>query len=233
MTFGGAVVAAVRDLARRSVLTWVLVNALVAAAAVVAFWSALAYWLLPVSTGITWLDDWLTDYLLFGVGASLALPVTVLLFPALVTLLAGLFSDRIAGAVEQAHYPHVKARDLGVLSGIGSGLRLVGITAMVGLLVMAPLWLIFAGTPVWFVLWMGVLGYLLGREYFDAVAGRRCSLDLAAVLRRVRFLEVWVAGLLIAGAFMVPFFTLLAPSFGTALMVHVVDRGLSRADPPR
>lgn len=228
MTFGGAVTAAVRDLFRRQVLVWVLANALVAAAAVAAFWWALAYWLLPISTGVAWLDDLLVDYLVFGVGAALAGLITALLFPALVTTFAGLFTDRIASIVEQAHYPDLAARDLGVLAGIASGLRLIGVTVAVTVLMVFPLWLLFAGTPVWLPLWFIVLGYLLGREYFDAAAGRRCSLDRVAALRRARFLEMWAAGLLIAGAFTIPFSALFAPSFGTALMVHVVERGLSR-----
>ncbi len=228
MTFGGAVAAAVRDLLRRQVLVWVLANALVAAVAVAAFWWALAYWLLPISTGIGWLDELLVDYLVFGVGAALAALITALLFPALVTTFAGLFTDRIASVVERAHYPELTARDLGVLAGIASGLRLIGVTVAVTVLMVFPLWLLFAGTPVWLPLWFVVLGYLLGREYFDAAAARRCSLDQVAALRRTRFLEIWAAGLLIAGAFTIPFSALFAPSFGTALMVHVVDRGLSR-----
>ncbi len=197
-----------------------------------AFWWALASWLLPVSTGFAWLDGWLTDYLIFGVGAPLAWTITVLLFPAVVTTFAGLFADRIAAAVERTHYPHVTARDLGILSGIEAGLRLLGTSAAIGLLVIGPLWLLFAGMPVWFPLWFAILGYLLGREYFDAVAGRRCSLDAVAKLRNARFLEFWAAGLLIAGAFLMPFSAWFAPSFGTALMVHVVERGLSRGTPP-
>ncbi len=228
MTFGGAVAAAVRDLLRRQVLVWVLANALIAAVAVAAFWWALAYWLLPISTGIGWLDELLVDYLVFGVGAALAALITALLFPALVTTFAGLFTDRIASVVERAHYPELTARDLGVLAGIASGLRLIGVTVAVTVLMVFPLWLLFAGTPVWLPLWFVVLGYLLGREYFDAAAARRCSLDHVAALRRTRFLEIWAAGLLIAGAFTIPFSALFAPSFGTALMVHVVDRGLSR-----
>ena len=228
MTFGGAVAAAVRDLFRRQVLVWVLANALVAAVAVAAFWWALAYWLLPISTGIGWLDELLVDYLVFGVGAALAALITALLFPAIVTTFAGLFTDRIASVVERAHYPELTARDLGVLAGIASGLRLIGVTVAVTVLMVFPLWLLFAGTPVWLPLWFVVLGYLLGREYFDAAAARRCSLDQVAALRRARFLEMWAAGLLIAGAFTIPFSALFAPSFGTALMVHVVERGLSR-----
>ena len=220
--------AAVRDLLRRQVLVWVLANALVAAVAVAAFWWALAYWLLPISTGIGWLDELLVDYLVFGVGAALAALITALLFPALVTTFAGLFTDRIASVVERVHYPELTARDLGVLAGIASGLRLIGVTVAVTVLMVFPLWLLFAGTPVWLPLWFVFLGYLLGREYFDAAAARRCSLDQVAALRRARFLEMWAAGLLIAGAFTIPFSALFAPSFGTALMVHVVERGLSR-----
>lgn len=220
--------AAVRDLLRRQVLVWVLANALVAAVAVAAFWWALAYWLLPISTGIGWLDELLVDYLVFGVGAALAALITALLFPAIVTTFAGLFTDRIASVVERAHYPELTARDLGVLAGVASGLRLIGVTVAVTLLLVFPLWLLFVGTPVWLPFWFVVLGYLLGREYFDAAAARRCSLDQVAALRRARFLEMWAAGLLIAGAFAIPFSALFAPSFGTALMVHVVERGLSR-----
>ena len=229
MTFGSAVTAAARDLLRRQLLVWVLANALLAVAAVAAFWGAVAYWLLPLSTGIAWLDDLIVEYLIFGVGAALAALITALLFPALVTMFAALFTDRIAAVVERAHYPEVAARDLGVLAGVASGLRLIGVTVAVTVLMVFPLWVLFAGTPVWLPLWFAVLGYLLGREYFDATAGRRCSLDQVAALRRTRFLDMWAAGLIIAGAFTIPFSALFAPSFGTALMVHVVERGFARS----
>lgn len=227
MTFADAVIAAAGDLFRKQVLVWVLATALVAAAVLVAFWSALGYWLLPLSTGFAWLDDFLVDYVLLGVGAVVAATVTALLFPALVTTCAGLFTDRIAAAVEQAHYPDVTAHDIGPLAGIAAGLRLIVATVVVTVVVVSPLWLLFAGTPVWLPLWFVILGYLLGREYFDTAAERRCPADQVPKLRRARFLEMWAAGILIACAFAIPFLALFAWSFGTALMVHVVQRGMS------
>ena len=67
-------------------------------------------------------------------------------------------------------------------------------------------------------------GYLLGREFFELAALRHMSREEAAELRSAKGLQVFLAGLVIAGFLAVPLLNLLTPLFATAFMVHVFKK---------
>jgi CysZ protein len=70
--------------------------------------------------------------------------------------------------------------------------------------------------------------YLLGREYFEAVAIRFLPREAVAELRNRYAAQLFVAGLLIALVLAIPVVNLLTPLFATAFMVHVF-KALGRA----
>src|SRR5262249_48281097 len=106
---------------------------------------------------------------LAGLFGALAAPlVTWLLFPSVVLIILGIYSDAIIIAVERRHYPNLatpppSSRVANLWSGIR--LALIGLALNVAFL---PIYLLFPGLNL--VLFLGLNGYLLGREYFDAVA---------------------------------------------------------------
>ncbi len=92
-------------------------------------------------------------------------------------------------------------------------------------LVLLPLYAVLLFLPpLSFLLSLGVNGWLVGREYFEAVAFRYQSRDAADLLRRQRRADVWRCGLLIVLLLTIPLVNFLVPIVATAFMVHVYKR---------
>lgn len=153
-----------------------------------------------------------------GIGVLL---VSLLLFPATITAMIGIFLDGVADAVEQSDYPGLPpARTPPVSEAFISGAKFFAIMVLLNLFL-----LVFLVVPVIFpFVFYVVNGYLVGREYFELVAQRRLSAKEYAQIRRQRRLAIFAAGVLVVFLLTVPFINLLTPIFATAMMVHVFHR---------
>jgi CysZ protein len=67
-------------------------------------------------------------------------------------------------------------------------------------------------------------GWLLGWEYFELAALRHLPVAEADLLRKSHGWQVWGSGIAIAFLSEIPLLDLVAPLFGTALMVHLFHR---------
>ena len=172
-------------------------------------------------TGTEWLDtiiDILSRFIAVVILIPLVLPVT--------TLVAGLFLERIAAEVEERDYPADKpGRDQPFFASIVTALRFTLVLIAFNLVAL-PFYFIPIANVV--VFW-GMNGYLVGREYFELVALRHHDAKDTRGLRRTYFLSVFVAGILIAAFATVPILNLFAPVFGTVFMVHTYKRIKARA----
>lgn len=173
-------------------------------------------------TGWMWVDSAIAV-----AGSAAALLLSWLLFPVVVSAILGLFAEGVADAVESRHYPQLPAaRGMSMAAQIGATARFVVVALALNLLVL-PLYLVPGiNLPVY----LGLNGYLLGREYFELVAGRRMSMRAVTLLRRRWRARLWLAGVMIAGMLAVPLFNLIAPVVAVAFMVHLLV-ALVRADP--
>lgn len=182
-------------------------------------WAAL--WLVLTRTAVlenTWLDGTLD-----ALGGLAALVVTFLLYPALAAGVMSLFLESAVAAVERRHYPQLPPpRRAGVAEQAWVALRLTGAALMFNLLAL-PLYLV---PGVNLVVFYGLNGYILGREYFEMVALRR--LDPAAThrLRGDRRLSVLVVGVVIALISTLPVINIAAPLLAVAAMTHRVQSWL-------
>jgi CysZ protein len=160
-----------------------------------------------------WLD-WLARFAI-GVGTVF---VTIALFGVIAAMIAGLFVDRVARAVERRYYPGLpSARVSGIAEQLGGQLSFVFAALVLNLLVL-PLYLIWgANIPIF----LALNGYLLGREYFELVALRRVDRRTARLLWRMHRSRLVVCGAAIAGLSFVPFANLLTPVLATAFMLHI------------
>ena len=172
-------------------------------------------------TGIGWLDR------VVGLLGGLAeLGLAYLLFPAVMPAVSTLFLDTVAAAVERRHYPHLPPARIQPLGEIVIGaVRFLLVSVALNLLVL-PLYLVLGMNLAVF---LGLNGYLLGREYYEQVACRH--LDLAALtgMRRRHRLRLLLAGVVICGLAAVPLVNLLAPVIAAAFMVHIFHRLPGRA----
>jgi CysZ protein len=170
---------------------------------------------LPV-LGNVWVNralEWIAPLLLVFGGIFLGPPVAA--------LFASLFLDQIANRIEARDYPDQPARGASFATILRAGLKLAALVVGVNLLLLP----FDIGLPgVGEILSLAANGWLLGREYFELAALRHIPLDEATRLRRINGGVIWLSGVLIALASMVPVLNLAAPLLGTALMVHLFHR---------
>jgi uncharacterized protein involved in cysteine biosynthesis len=195
----------------------------------VALWVGL-WWLMTVLPmdavpGVPWLQDtlgaafdWLAGFLFVG----LLLLLTLMLFPAMITVIVGFFLDQVADAVEARHYPALPApRPISLSETVMSSIRFALVTLAVNLVALPFYVLLLFVPPMNLVLFYLVNGYLVSREYFEMVAQRRLDPAAAARLRRSCRGRLQLAGMLLTLLMTIPFVNLLTPVLGTAFMVHV------------
>jgi CysZ protein len=167
-------------------------------------------------TGHGWLA-WLGG-VLGGVGAAL---LALYLFLPVATLVAFLFVDRVAAAVERRCYPFLPPTRPAPLidqtwDGIALGLRVLAWQVLTLALMLTPL------APVAAPLGWLITAWSVGRGLFVAVAMRRMDRRDAASLYRARRPAVLVQGGLVAVGSVVPVLNLFVPVLGIAAMVHLL-----------
>jgi uncharacterized protein involved in cysteine biosynthesis len=166
-----------------------------------------------VATGIGWLDPvlpWLT-----GLGGVVA---AIFLLPVVTVAVLGLFVDEVAARVEAVNYPELPpAASASLLTGLLLTLKLLGMTLGLNLLAL-PFYLFLPGANL--LIFLALNGYLLSREYVEAVAQRRLAPKAIDQLRREHRGRFLAAGVVLAGLALIPLANLLLPVAGTALMVH-------------
>jgi CysZ protein len=152
----------------------------------------------------------------------LAVLGVVLLGAPVAALFASLFLDGVAARIEARDYPDdPPAPGLPFWTGLRAGLRLMAVVLGIDLLLL-PFNLVLPGLAE--LATLGANGWLLGREYFELVALRHVGRPQAAALRRRFGARIILAGILLALLTMIPLVNLIAPLFGTALMVHLFRR---------
>lgn len=146
-----------------------------------------------------------------------------LMFP-VASVFIGFFLEEIAAAVEARHYP-----DLPETSGMSFGDILLDGLLFTGALIAANLAALivypFAG-PLAPFLFLGVNGWLLGRQYFELAAGRRIGARPARAMRREQGSTVLTGGLLMALGLAIPVVNLAVPVLGAAAFTHAYHRAV-------
>lgn len=180
-------------------------------------------WALPDSVALPWIGEvaWLDDLAGWAAVPALLVLSAVLMVP-VASAMTSLFLEEVAQAVEDRHYPGLPParpqpwgealRDAGSAFGI---VVVANLLALVAYLLLAPL------APL---IWVGVNGFLLGREYFQVAALRREGPEGARRLRRRHGLRIWLAGCLMALPLAVPVLNLLVPTLGAAAFTHLYHR---------
>lgn len=194
----------------------VLYKALAAALALYVLLYAGLWWLLAETALLAGWAETLIDVL----GGLAAVVLTLIFFPAVVSLTLGLFLEEAAEAVEAKHYPGLPpARAQPLAEVVATTLRFAAVAVALNVLAL-PLYLIPGGN---LIIFYGLNGYLLGREYFELVAFRRVDAREAQGLRQAYKGRLWLAGVVMTFLLALPLVNLLAPVVVTAMMVHLFE----------
>ena len=147
-----------------------------------------------------------------------SLLLTVLLFPAVMSVTIGLFQERAAALVEKRFYPYLgNPRRSSLREQALAGIRLLG-------------WILFINTlvfPLYFIpglnilVLVGVNGLVIGREYFEVSGVRWIPMEAVRQGRRQSRWKIWFSGSMIAGLYWVPGVNLFTPLLGIMMMTHL------------
>lgn len=167
-------------------------------------------------TGLHWLD-----LAIEVLGSAAALFVAWLILPSMSILFLGFFLDRIIASIESRHYPGLPPpRPIGIGPSLASALRLALLGLALNLLAI-PLYLFLPVANI--AIYLGINGYLVGREYFEAVACRRLARPRVKSLWHRRRWRLSIAGAIVAFLLSIPLVNLAAPIVGVAFMLHLFE----------
>lgn len=205
----GAVMLAIKDVLTPRLFFLALICFIaVGALAFGAAWAAIEFGAPLIPDGEGWVR-YLTRALEIAAGLGAGLLVIVFA-PMVAMIVSGLLFDVAAGKVERA-IGAPKARDVPLHEGLWNGVR-VAIPAL--LLNLGAL--LFLIVPVLYpFVFVGLNGFLFGREFFTQAAVRHMSFQDARALRRRAPLSVFLVGLACS---IVPF---IAPLIGASAMTRL------------
>lgn len=150
------------------------------------------------------------------------LGLSVFLMVPVASVFTGFFLDQISEAVEAKHYPHLpQPPAIPLYEQIKDALNFFAV--LVALNVLALAFAVFMGPLAPLIFW-GMNGYLLGREYFTLAAIRRVGRVKAKSLRGRHPVQIWVAGVLMALPLSIPIVNLVVPLLGVATFTHLFHR---------
>lgn len=147
--------------------------------------------------------------------------ITWFMFPAVISTVMSFYLEEVAAAVEEKHYPGLPAaRDVPLSETIIVALKFLAVLLVLNLFLL--IFLIIP--PLYPLVFYGVNGYLISREFFELAALRRLDPAQARALRKAHKKTLLLAGILIALMLTIPGVNLLAPIVATAAMVHLFER---------
>ncbi len=169
---------------------------------------------LPILGEVRWLDDllgWASFLLMLILSVFLMIPVA--------SAIASLFLDDVAQAVEDLHYPALpSAQRVGIGEALRDAVNFLGVLILANVLALAIYMMFPPSAPL---LFYGLNGFLLGREYFTLAAMRRIGRVGARKLRAEHRGTIWAAGVLMAVPLSIPVVNLLVPILGAATFTHI------------
>jgi uncharacterized protein involved in cysteine biosynthesis len=188
---------------------------------------ALVLWLVQMLVGDTLTLPWIgtisgLDTLLGWSSLLLMMVLSVFLMVPVASAITSMFLDTVADAVEQRHYPGLPpATPLPMGEAVKDTINFLGLLVAANVLALVVylfvFWIPFAPALVFW----GLNGVLLGREYFTLAAARRLGRDGARQLRKRYRGTIWLAGFLMAIPLSVPLMNLVIPILGAATFTHI------------
>lgn len=190
---------------------WALLCFIVAlAATIAAAWAAFRYLLPLIPDGEGWQQyAWNVADFLGGAGVVL---FAIVLAPTISMIVGSVLFDVAAADVEK-RIGLTPGRLVAPLEGLANGFR-IGWLPLVLNIISLPLLFVPVVNIVWF---LGLNGYLMGREYFSLAAIRRMPWAEARRLRARNGLSVFLVGLVCS---FIPF---VAPLVGASAMTRLVQ----------
>lgn len=178
-------------------------------------------WVVGWATGdIAFLNDmtWMQDVLKWSSILFMVVLSVVMMIP-VASMVTSLFLEDVAKAVESQHYPSLPpATPVPISDAIRDTVNFLGVLLIANVAAM----ILYVSLPLANILiFWGLNGFLLGREYFTLAATRRVGRVEAKRLRKKHRGTIWLAGTLMAMPLTIPLLNLIIPILGAATFTHL------------
>ena len=147
----------------------------------------------------------------------------ILLYPPLSTIISGFYLDPISHKVNLL-LGHKYKDNSSHISGIITGIRILGLSTLIFILVLLLKWTLISNIYLVIFLQFLASGYIIGKEYYEIVALKIFTYEKISLFRKKNFLILNITGVFSAFLFIVPILNLIAPMLTIIMMTSLVDR---------
>ena len=172
-----------------------------------------------------WLDTgipFLGNFLMYGATLAAIWGSTILFVPTS-TIIFSLFQDKIIDQIEEKYYPEVsKQLKIKFFTMLFAGIKLLGWSILINIIIF-PLALFWGSSFFWIPINILITGYLISKEYSEALGLRKLSFIEVKELRNELFWPCWLFGIIGALIFFIPLVNLFAAPFVAILILHTIN----------
>ena len=172
-----------------------------------------------------WLDTgipFLGDFLIYGATLAAIWGSTILFVP-ISTIIFSIFQDKIIDQIEEEYYPAAnKKLKIKVSTMLFAGIKLLGWSLLINVIIF-PIALFWGSSIFWIPVNIIITGYLISREYTEAIGSRKLNFVEVKELRNNLFWPCWFFGIIGALLFFIPIVNLFAAPFVAILLLHTIN----------
>ena len=172
-----------------------------------------------------WLDTgipFLGNFLIYGATLAAIWGSTILFVPTS-TIIFSIFQDKIIDQIEEKYYPEAnKQLKIKISTMLFAGIKLLGWSLLINVIIF-PIALFWGSSIFWIPINIIITGYLISKEYTEAIGSRKLNFVEVKELRNNLFWPCWFFGIIGAFLFFIPIVNLFAAPFVAILLLHTIN----------
>ena len=209
----------IKNLFEPNIFKWVLYTTILTLIALSLLSFGIVYYVKDwLDTGIPFLGN----FLMYGATLAAIWGSTILFVPTS-TIIFSLFQDKIIDQIEEKYYPEVsKQLKIKFFTMLFAGIKLLGWSILINIIIF-PLALFWGSSFFWIPINILITGYLISKEYSEALGLRKLSFIEVKELRNELFWPCCLFGIIGALIFFIPIVNLFAAPFVAILILHTIN----------
>ena len=209
----------IKNLFEPNIFKWVLYTTILTLVALSSISFGIVYYVKDwLDTGIPFLGN----FLLYGATLAAIWGSTILFVPTS-TIIFSIFQDKIIDQLETKYYPETgKQLKIKISTMFFAGVKLLGWSILINIIIF-PLALFWGSSLFWIPINILITGYLISKEYTEALGLRKLTFIEVKELRNELFWPCWLFGIIGALIFFIPIVNLFAAPFVAILILHTIN----------
>ena len=209
----------IKNLFEPNIFKWVLYTTILTLVALSSISFGIVYYVKDwLDTGIPFLGN----FLMYGATLAAIWGSTILFVPTS-TIIFSIFQDKIIDQLETKYYPETgKQLKIKISTMFFAGVKLLGWSILINIIIF-PLALFWGSSFFWIPINILITGYLISKEYSEALGLRKLTFIEVKELRNELFWPCWLFGIIGALIFFIPIVNLFAAPFVAILILHTIN----------